>query len=61
MDPVAVTAAATVALAIIGAASIGTGIVLAVGTFKAVRANRETAAVQQRQMDLLDRQIKLQE
>ncbi len=44
-----------------GGISLGTGILLAVGTFRVVQANRETTAVQQRQLDLLDRQIRLQE
>jgi len=60
-DPITVTADATVVLAIVGAISIGTNVALALGTFKGVRANRETTAVQQRQMGLLERQIRLQE
>jgi hypothetical protein len=61
VDPVAVTAWGTVALAVVGFISIVTGILLAIGTFRGVRANRETTAVQQRQLDLLARQITLQE
>lgn len=61
MDSLTITAGATVALAIIGGVSIVTNAALAMGTFLAVRANRETTAFEQRQMDLLEREIKLQE
>jgi hypothetical protein len=61
VDPVSVEAWATVGLVVVGAASIVTNVLLALAAFKGVQANRATTSVQQRQMDLMGRQIRLQE
>jgi hypothetical protein len=61
LDPVDVTAWATIALAAVGAISIVTGIALAVGTFRAANAARDASVLQRQQIDLLDRELKLVE
>lgn len=55
------TAWATIALAVVGIAGIGTGIALAIGTLRAAQAARDATTLQQRQADLLERELKLVE
>lgn len=61
MSDADITAAATVALAVVGIISIATGIALSIGTFRAAGAARDATALQQRQADLLERELKLAE
>jgi len=61
LDPTDATTWATIALAAVGAISIFTGIALAIGTFRAAGAARDATGLQRRQMDLLDRELKVVE
>jgi hypothetical protein len=61
LDPTDATAWATIALAAVGAISILTAIALAIGTFRAASAARDATELQRRQMDLLDRELKVVE
>jgi hypothetical protein len=61
MDSTSTTAWATIVLAFVGLVSIPTNVFLAIAALRGVSANRETTRVSERQLNLLERQVSLQE